>query len=207
MERDFHSRFGIDLSADKHHSQPPASARDNAITAGEHDAHGLGMDHDEVQHAGRMAGEHHDRQTAEAAGFAENAPTYAGEHDGHSRTDAAGRTHTITPDSDTREGHTHSLHVKSKTGTPLHSSTHPSMEAAVKASKREEARRSKPAAAPTEDARRAPGGDIHESHSTDEGKTWSDMKGIGLPGVMPFCTIVPIEGGKKLLSIKIKSVI
>lgn len=46
-----------------------------------------------------------------------------------------------------------------------------------------------------------PGGDIHESHSTDEGKTWSEMKGIGLPGVMPFCTIVPIEGGKKLLGL------
>ncbi len=46
-----------------------------------------------------------------------------------------------------------------------------------------------------------PGGDIHESHSTDDGKTWSPMKGLGLVGVMPFCTIVPIEGGKKLLGL------
>ena len=46
-----------------------------------------------------------------------------------------------------------------------------------------------------------PGGDIHESHSTDDGKTWSPMKGIGLTGVMPFCAILPIDGGKKLLGL------
>jgi len=46
-----------------------------------------------------------------------------------------------------------------------------------------------------------PGGDMHASHSLDEGKTWSPMKGNGLVGVMPFCTIVPIEGGKKLLGL------
>ena len=44
-----------------------------------------------------------------------------------------------------------------------------------------------------------PGGDMHQSHSLDDGKTWTPMKGNGLVGVMPFCTIVPIEGGKKLL--------
>ena len=46
-----------------------------------------------------------------------------------------------------------------------------------------------------------PGGDMHASHSLDEGKTWSPMKGNGLVGVMPFCTIVPIDGGKKLLGL------
>ncbi len=46
-----------------------------------------------------------------------------------------------------------------------------------------------------------PGGDIHSSHSLDDGKTWSPMQGNGLVGVMPFCSIVPIEGGKKLLGL------
>lgn len=46
-----------------------------------------------------------------------------------------------------------------------------------------------------------PGGDMHSSHSLDEGKTWLPMKGNGLVGVMPFCSIVPIEGGKKLLGL------
>jgi hypothetical protein len=46
-----------------------------------------------------------------------------------------------------------------------------------------------------------PGGDMHASHSTDEGQTWSPMKGNGLVAVMPFCTIVPIDGGKKLLGL------
>lgn len=44
-----------------------------------------------------------------------------------------------------------------------------------------------------------PGGDMHQSHSLDDGKTWTPMKGNGLVGVMPFCTIVQIEGGKMLL--------
>ncbi len=44
-----------------------------------------------------------------------------------------------------------------------------------------------------------PGGDMHQSVSEDDGKTWSPMKGNGLVGVMPFCTIEPIDGGKKLL--------
>lgn len=42
---------------------------------------------------------------------------------------------------------------------------------------------------------------IHESHSTDDGKTWTEMKSLGMEGVMPFCTIEPIEGGKKLLGL------
>lgn len=39
------------------------------------------------------------------------------------------------------------------------------------------------------------------SYSTDEGKTWSPMKGIGLECVMPFCTIVPVDAGKKLIGL------
>jgi hypothetical protein len=46
-----------------------------------------------------------------------------------------------------------------------------------------------------------PGGDMHAAHSLDEGKTWSPMKGNGLVGVMPFCTIVPIDRGKQLLGL------
>lgn len=38
------------------------------------------------------------------------------------------------------------------------------------------------------------------SFSEDEGKTWSPMKSVGLVCVMPFCTIEPIENGKKLLA-------
>jgi hypothetical protein len=46
-----------------------------------------------------------------------------------------------------------------------------------------------------------PGSDMHAAHSLDDGKTWSPMRGLGLVGVMPFCTIIPIEGGKKLLGL------
>lgn len=42
---------------------------------------------------------------------------------------------------------------------------------------------------------------MHQAHSLDDGKTWTEMKSLGLDGVMPFCTIVPIEGGKKLLGL------
>jgi hypothetical protein len=45
------------------------------------------------------------------------------------------------------------------------------------------------------------GGDMHQSHSVDDGKTWTPMQGNGLVAVMPFCTIAPIEGGKKLLGL------
>lgn len=44
-------------------------------------------------------------------------------------------------------------------------------------------------------------GAMQQSVSTDEGKTWSPMQSNGLKCVMPFCTIVPIEGGKKLLGL------
>lgn len=46
-----------------------------------------------------------------------------------------------------------------------------------------------------------PDGKIHASHSLDDGRTWTPMKSIGLEGVMPFCTIVPIDGGKTLLGL------
>jgi hypothetical protein len=41
---------------------------------------------------------------------------------------------------------------------------------------------------------------ITQAHSEDEGKTWTGMKSTGLVSIMPFCTIVPIEGGKRLLA-------
>jgi hypothetical protein len=44
-----------------------------------------------------------------------------------------------------------------------------------------------------------PGGEMHKAYSEDDGKTWTSMKATGLTGVMPFCTIEPIDGGKKLL--------
>ena len=42
-------------------------------------------------------------------------------------------------------------------------------------------------------------GQMQQSHSLDDGKTWSPMKSVGLTCVMPFCSIAPIDGGKKLL--------
>ena len=46
-----------------------------------------------------------------------------------------------------------------------------------------------------------PDGKMHQSHSVDGGETWTPMQSIGLECVMPFCTVVPIEGGKKLLGL------
>jgi hypothetical protein len=46
-----------------------------------------------------------------------------------------------------------------------------------------------------------PGGDMQQAQSLDDGKTWSSMRGNGLVGVMPFCTIVPIERGKRLIGL------
>lgn len=50
-------------------------------------------------------------------------------------------------------------------------------------------------------AGQGPDGRMHQSHSLDDGRTWTTMKGNGLECVMPFCTIVPIEGGKKLMGL------
>jgi hypothetical protein len=44
-------------------------------------------------------------------------------------------------------------------------------------------------------------GAMQQSVSTDEGKTWSPMQSNGLVCVMPFCTIMPVEGGKKLIGL------
>ncbi|MCG8586722.1 MAG: glycoside hydrolase, partial [Pirellulales bacterium] len=48
-------------------------------------------------------------------------------------------------------------------------------------------------------AGRGPDGTMHQSVSEDGGKTWSEMRSNGLSAVMPFCQIVPIDGGKRLL--------
>ncbi|WP_075087313.1 sialidase family protein [Verrucomicrobium spinosum] len=42
---------------------------------------------------------------------------------------------------------------------------------------------------------------MQQSFSTDEGKTWTPMTSNGLLTVMPFCTIVPVEGGRKLIGL------
>ncbi|PAW67635.1 MAG: hypothetical protein B9S34_05025 [Opitutia bacterium Tous-C1TDCM] len=50
-------------------------------------------------------------------------------------------------------------------------------------------------------AGQGPDGKMHRAHSDDDGRTWSPMTSLGLETVMPFCTIEPIEGGKKLLGL------
>lgn len=50
-------------------------------------------------------------------------------------------------------------------------------------------------------AGQGPDGTMHQSISTDDGKTWSPMQGNGLVCVMPFCTIVPVEGGTRLIGL------
>ncbi len=50
-------------------------------------------------------------------------------------------------------------------------------------------------------AGQGPGGAMHQAVSTDDGKTWSPMRTNGLVCVMPFCTIVPVENGKKLIGL------
>jgi hypothetical protein len=42
-------------------------------------------------------------------------------------------------------------------------------------------------------------GTMQMSCSTDNGKTWTPMASVNLECVMPFCAIVPIDGGKRLL--------
>ena len=50
-------------------------------------------------------------------------------------------------------------------------------------------------------AGQGPDGTMQQSVSTDEGKTWSPMQSNGLICVMPFCTVMPVEGGKKLIGL------
>ncbi|GAA4317800.1 sialidase family protein [Compostibacter hankyongensis] len=50
-------------------------------------------------------------------------------------------------------------------------------------------------------AGQGPDGSMYRAYSEDEGKTWSPMQSAGLqPSVMPFCTIRPVDGGKRLLA-------
>jgi hypothetical protein len=49
-------------------------------------------------------------------------------------------------------------------------------------------------------AGQGPDGAMHQSCSEDGGRTWSPMTSNGLVCVMPFCTIVPIDGGRRLLA-------
>lgn len=42
---------------------------------------------------------------------------------------------------------------------------------------------------------------MQQSSSIDKGKTWSEMTGNGLDCVMPFCTIEPVDKGRKLLGL------
>lgn len=49
-------------------------------------------------------------------------------------------------------------------------------------------------------AGQGPDGAMHQSHSTDDGKTWTPMRSNGLRCVMPFCTIVPVCANKRLLA-------
>jgi hypothetical protein len=50
-------------------------------------------------------------------------------------------------------------------------------------------------------AGQGPDGRMHQAHSLDDGRTWTPMASNGLECVMPFCTIEPIAGGKKLLGL------
>lgn len=50
-------------------------------------------------------------------------------------------------------------------------------------------------------AGQGPDGAMNQSYSGDEGATWSDMASNGLVCVVPFCTILPIEGGRQLLAL------
>jgi hypothetical protein len=42
-------------------------------------------------------------------------------------------------------------------------------------------------------------GTMQMSCSKDDGKTWTPMRSVNLECVMPFCAVVPIDGGKRLL--------
>ncbi len=44
-------------------------------------------------------------------------------------------------------------------------------------------------------------GSMQQSYSTDNGKTWTPMTANGLTCVMPFCTIVPVDNGKRLVGL------
>jgi len=50
-------------------------------------------------------------------------------------------------------------------------------------------------------AGQGPDGTMHQTWSEDDGRSWSPMRSVGLQCVMPFCAIVPVEGGKRLVGL------
>jgi hypothetical protein len=46
---------------------------------------------------------------------------------------------------------------------------------------------------------RGPDNTMQQAHSQDDGDTWTPMASNGLPCVMPFCSIEPVDGGRRLL--------
>lgn len=50
-------------------------------------------------------------------------------------------------------------------------------------------------------AGQGPDGTMQQAVSEDDGRTWSPMRSNGLVAVMPFCTVVPVDGGKKLIGL------
>jgi hypothetical protein len=50
-------------------------------------------------------------------------------------------------------------------------------------------------------AGQGPDGTMHQSVSTDDGKTWAPMQSNGLVCVLPFCSIKSVDGGKKLIGL------
>jgi hypothetical protein len=42
---------------------------------------------------------------------------------------------------------------------------------------------------------------MQHAHSADDGGTWTAMTSVGLECVMPFCTIAPVDGGKRLIGL------
>lgn len=50
-------------------------------------------------------------------------------------------------------------------------------------------------------AGQGPDGKMHQATSEDNGETWNPMESNGLECVMPFCSILPVENGKKLLGL------
>ncbi|WP_052361602.1 sialidase family protein [Geminisphaera colitermitum] len=50
-------------------------------------------------------------------------------------------------------------------------------------------------------AGQGPDGCMAAAHSNDDGRTWSPMRSNGLVCVMPFTSIIPIDGGRRLLGL------
>ena len=50
-------------------------------------------------------------------------------------------------------------------------------------------------------AGQGPDGKMWRASSEDDGKTWTPMASVGLECVMPFCSIEPIDGGRRLLGL------